>query len=106
MRIALAALYLFALNAGQVKAEMTVKRYRVGMRSKDANVVATAKMYVKGLGDGMSWVNAAADKYTKAPIFCPPPNLGLGLENYVDIIDRQIKELSTRSTQAQIDETP
>jgi hypothetical protein len=97
----LAALCFLAVVT-QAKAEITVKDYRARMMSDDAARVM--KTYIKGLGDGIGWANAQANS-RKAPLFCQPRKLALDVENFVDIINRQIAAASTRLTEAKLDET-
>jgi hypothetical protein len=94
MRIILTAICLFALIAAQANANMTVKDYKVRMASKDTAKVAVTKVYVQGLAEGIFWVNAFIEKKGKEPLYCQPEKLVLDKENYVEILDEQIKTLS------------
>jgi hypothetical protein len=80
-----------------------VKQYKAEMMS-DATATLT-KIYVQGLGDGITWANAAAQAEKKSAFFCQPDKLILGPQNYIDIIDQQIKERSTRMTAAKLDDS-
>ena len=54
--------------------------------------VIMTKAYVLGLGEGIRATNVLINPR----LFCPPPKLPLGVENFVDVLDRAIKDLSVR----------
>jgi hypothetical protein len=83
----------------QAKAEINVKEYKTRMALDDASRAMT-KAYIRGLGEGMAWANI-----DQARLYCPPGQLALVLENFIDIIDRQIEMRSTRWPQAELDKT-
>jgi hypothetical protein len=89
MRTLLATLCFLTMADVQAKAEVTVKEYKARMASSDAALVFATKYYVRGLGEGMVWANTSA-RLRQAPLFCSPHNLELTVENFIDIIDRQI----------------
>ena len=84
MRTLLARLVIFTLGAIDANAEVTVKEYREAMALPNSDVM---RVYIKGLGEGMGWANAHAGN-GKSPLYCPPPKLGIGVETFIDIIDR------------------
>jgi len=98
MRTLFAALCLLIVSRSAANAEMTVSEYRQRITSTDATLVDVTKVYIKGLGEGIGWGNAEKEFY------CQPAKLALGMENFLDIIDRQIKELSTSVSAAKLDE--
>jgi hypothetical protein len=76
---------LLALSCASVSyAEPTVQDW---IKEKD-NLI----LYVAGLGQGISWANAYLRNTQQKPIYCVPKNLNLVVENYVTIIDTQIRE--------------
>jgi len=87
-----------AVSVVQAKAEINVKDYKTSMASDNASRAMT-KAYIRGLGEGMAWANI-----NQARLYCPPGQLALVLENYIDIIDRQV-EMRSRWSQAELDET-
>jgi len=89
------------LGANQANAEVTVKEYRTAMaRGREVDAM---KVYVKGLGEGVGWANIRA-KSLSAPLYCAPPNFAVGLENFLDILDREIElEMKRKMPQAQLD---
>lgn len=103
MRTLLATLCFLTMSAVQAKAEITVKEYKARMASSDAAlVVATKYYYIKGLGEGMAWANSSAS-IRQTPLFCPPHNLALTVENFIDIIDRQIRMAQTKGEGAYVE---
>ena len=92
-----------AVSAMNVDAAMSVKDYKKSSAG-DEIAVLVMKSYVQGLGDGIAWANIAAT-HDKKPMYCAPPRLTLGLENFLDIINRQIDIQAKRLTQAQLDDS-
>ena len=102
MRILLILGFL-AVSAVNVSADMTVKDYKKSS-SGDAVAILVMKSYVQGLGDGIGWANIAAT-HDKKPMYCAPQRLSLGLENFLDIINRQIDIQAKQLTQAELDDS-
>lgn len=75
---------------------MTVKGYEA---AKDE--VATM-VYIRGLGEGITWANTAATK----KLFCTPAKLALGVDNFVDTLNRQIDNLKHSWPQSKLEEMP
>jgi hypothetical protein len=96
-------LSVVALAVVDLKAEVTVKEYRTRMASRDSAVIAATRLYIKGVGEGIGWANNEPTTGRK-PFYCPPEKLAVNLENYMDILNRQIKTLSMRLTQSQLEE--
>lgn len=90
--------------AVRVNADMTVKDYRARMAVKESTTATVAKVYIQGIGDGFTWANAILQKNGKTPLYCQPVKLGLGKDNYVAMIDEQIKALSAGVPEAQLNE--
>jgi hypothetical protein len=103
MRILLATLLLLTMSVFQARAETSVKKYKAEIAANGADVSLT-KIYILGLGDGFLWANAKMLVDKKSPLYCQPDKLVLGMENYVEILNRQIKAEATKNTQAQLDE--
>jgi hypothetical protein len=102
MRILLAVLCFLTLIRMPLFAEITVKVYHERMRSSNESEVAGMKIYVKGLGEGLGWANTELGD--KNLLYCPPPKLGLGTENFLDMIDKKIESLSSIVPSAKLDE--
>jgi len=92
MRILLAVCFL-SLGAPQAIAQLTVKEYQARMSPDDLNRVTMTKWYVKGLAEGMTWANINLTLRNSPPLFCLPDKLALGVDNFLDIIDRRVKQL-------------
>jgi len=69
---------------------MTVKMY-LESREKPEDQ-APLEVYMMGMKDGMQWMN------TDPAIYCPPGKLVLNIENYMNILDRYIKNEEERFT--------
>ena len=71
------------------------------MATPDSQGVQFARAYISALGDGFLAVNAVA----KERLYCQPSKLALGTDNYIDILNRKIDDLSKRVTnKAQLDD--
>jgi hypothetical protein len=87
---AIVATFLFMMFTGPLHAQFTVKDYRE--LSTDDTGKLLIKTYVRGLGEGMMMANLEAGK-KNAPLYCAPRNLVVNPDNYLNILERQIKEL-------------
>jgi hypothetical protein len=53
--------------------------------------------YIGGVGSGFSWANAwLKETRNQPPLYCVPAKLALSRENYLDILDRQVREHGDR----------
>jgi hypothetical protein len=105
MRTLLTTLCVLFLGTVGVRAELTVKQYKIQMSSTEDTVpMAMAKMYVLGSGEGIRVTNVLLQVKGKR-LFCAPKNLALGVENFVDILNRSITGAAMRTPQAELDET-
>jgi hypothetical protein len=91
------------ISAIEVKAEISVKTYRERMASDNKALVELTKRYIRGLGEGMEWANGEATN-RKTPLFCAP-DMALGTENFIDILNQEIKRMSPLETAAELEET-
>jgi hypothetical protein len=73
---------------------VTVKEYREEMASSAVRR-GLMNTYVRGLAEGIQWANADATN-EKKNLYCEP-DIVLGVETYIDILDRTIKERSDHS---------
>src|ERR1700726_1792725 len=102
MRIILVSLLLLSGNTARLSGEVTVKQYKIDIANpKEAPLL---RLYVQGLGEGMLAANVFATR-DKTPLYCPPGKLALGVQNYLDIINDQIKSRAEQD-QAQLPEFP
>ena len=81
---------------------MSVADYRRGISSHDETIVAGTKLYLKGVGLGMVIVNAAASRDNKQ-MFCQPAKLTLETQNFLNILNEMITDLSTKTSVAKVD---
>jgi hypothetical protein len=86
--------------------EVTVKFFREVMGSKDTVAIDLMKAHIAGLGTGIEWalVQVIAEKGPK--LYCAPERIGLDLNNYLQIIDVEIKDKQTLMPQAKLDGSP
>lgn len=52
---------------------------------------STIKTYVLGLGEAFLYATIDLEFNKKAPLFCPPRQLALTTENYLQILDNELK---------------
>jgi hypothetical protein len=66
--------------------------------------VADLKLYISGMGEGILWANAEATR-KKNPLYCDPDKLELVADNYIGMIDVQIRKISQPggATKAELD---
>ena len=86
-------------------AETTVKEYRLE-REPSHKWNAFNQVYIQGLGDGFIVANIASRTDGKGPLFCPPRNLSLNLENYKSILDDEIEQQSKVQTADVLEQAP
>lgn len=51
----------------------------------------TIKTYVLGLGEAFLYATIDLEFNKKAPLFCPPRQLALTTENYIQILDNELR---------------
>jgi hypothetical protein len=86
-------------------ADMTVRQYQKDVRSSDRDRADAVKLYVMGIGNGIAWANTAAEK-NNAPLYCQPPHFSMNGNNYVDILDKMIKNFEAKTTAKELNELP
>ena len=52
------------------------------------------KTYINGVGEGMSWANSMLTIKKQPPLYCSPPTETMDENDYINIIDREIKRTS------------
>lgn len=76
---------------------MTVGDFEAMQQSPDDSAVAS--VYIAGLGEGASWMEAAmVENGMEKRIYCVPAALGLNGHNYLAIYQDQVKRLRERGT--------
>lgn len=86
-------------------ADMTVKEYQKEVHSPDRNRAEAVKLHVIGIGQGIAWANAAAEK-NSTPLFCQPPKFSLDGNSYIEILDKMIKAFESKTTAKELNEFP
>ena len=67
---------------------LPLKAYKV---ARKADSIETIENYIDGVGNGLLWANSALQAENKEPLFCSP-DLALNEDNYLALLDRQIKD--------------
>jgi hypothetical protein len=49
------------------------------------------KIYISGVGEGFLMMNSYLRSYEKPPIYCQPGKLVMNADNYINIIESEIK---------------
>jgi len=70
--------------------EITVAMYEEVSKAHDPKLDKIIMMNLTGLGQGIEWYNTMAKD---SKLYCTPSQLTLGVSNYEDILNRQIKGL-------------
>jgi hypothetical protein len=88
----------FLLASTIVHAEIEVKDYKEAKKT-GGTAWTFMETYVLGVGRGLTWANVSIkDKSNR--LFCPPGKLGLGMDNYVNILDSFIDKHKISNTDA------
>ncbi len=103
MRI-ISALVLFACLR-LMAADMTVKQYQKDVSSSDQQRSDAAKLLVMGIGNGVAWANAAAEK-KGSPLYCQPAHFAMNGNNYVEILEKMIKNFESKTTTKELNAFP
>lgn len=101
MRVAM--LLLLAVSA--VKAEVLVSQYRQQMKPDNKVLVLVTRQYVKGLGEGIEWVNTLLKGTSSRPLYCLP-EIALTDENFLQILDSAIAKMSKTYSSKAVEESP
>ncbi len=67
---------------------LPLKQYQAA-RKEDS--LESMENYINGVGNGFLWANSALQAANKEPLFCNP-ELTLNEDNYLALLDRQIKD--------------
>jgi hypothetical protein len=97
-------LVLFAVP---LRSEMTVKDYQKFTSSNDVVLTGTTKAYVHGLGEGVEWAETSAELLNPdgVRLFCLPSKLSLNEDNFVDLLDQQIKREAAETTRDKLEKS-
>jgi hypothetical protein len=67
---------------------LPLKAYKAAQKADDLDAIDT---YIDGVGNAYFWANWVLRADNKEPLFCTP-DLALNHDNYLALLDRQIKE--------------
>ncbi len=66
--------------------DITLKEYK---QLKKENMMM---IYIRGMGEGSGWANAALKHKGQSPLYCAPPNLTMTADGYVTILDGYLEK--------------
>lgn len=95
LRNSVAPIFLMVLLftfAAETSAELPVEKFE-SLKSDES-----IKLWVHGVGVGFSWANVALIHSKNKPLYCPPAQLYLGADNYLNILVRQLDAMKKAST--------
>jgi Rap1a immunity proteins len=91
MRVVLMA-WLIAISATAACAEATFENTAGFLKLYEQPDNLIARMYIRGIGDGISMYNAMVQAEGGAGVYCPPAKAGLADGQYVAIIKALLKK--------------
>ena len=97
------AITVLSVASYSALAERTVAEYEKAMSSKGSTAAIVMRIYLNGLGEGMAWHGASAEMQGREPMYCIPETLALNRDNYVQILERRIKDQREKSPDYNID---
>ena len=101
MKSVLTALVAY-LVCCQVQAGVTtLEKYQEVQKAGGSNWT-DLRLYVTGLGDGIMIANAKSHAENGKYLFCVPPKLPLGIENYTGMIDGMARDYPGKLEQVEI----
>jgi hypothetical protein len=86
-------LLAFVLFAETSYALMEVNLYQRLIVSKNENEMKLIRNYLGGVKDALTSANALLEVDKKQPLFCPPRNLALTTDNFIQLINDGLSEL-------------
>ena len=78
---------LVVIMSSTVVAEMSVEKYELS-KKEEATILDS---YIAGLGMAYKLANITNENMGNSKFYCPPSNLAFNAENYMTIIDDEIK---------------
>lgn len=84
----LMAALVAALMCTSAGAVITISHYKQTKNDEQMQI------YVQGIGHGYLFANAM-NEYSRNPkLYCPPPQLGLNVDNYLEMLETEIRRKS------------
>jgi len=77
---------------------MNIEAYNKMKNSDKTENKIVLKAYIRGLGTGYRWSSSINKAKGGKPFFCLPAKLSLNAENYISIIDGQLKKYESNET--------
>ena len=69
---------------------ITIDEYN--KRKTEKEISSYDQVYVTGIGIGFFWANVELGTNKKPLLYCQPPELKLGMQNYLEILDDEAKK--------------
>lgn len=90
------------IAASTAHAQITYKSYKAAKATGGAqwNLM---KAYFQGAGYAYGYSNVTLEAQKKPPFYCPPLDLALGPENFIDILEQQIGRMKPLKDDSEID---
>ena len=98
----MAVIGLTVACAACANANMKVKEYKASMASPESAMAA--KVFIQGLGEGIGLANVAIARTGQKALYCQPTTTALDRDQFVALLDKQIKALTPGGPEAQLDD--
>jgi hypothetical protein len=83
---------LLLIVSVSASADISVRDYEE-TKAKGGELWETMKIYIGGFGNGFTYANVGIAAKHQKPLICPPEQLGIYKENYVNMLDEAIRAL-------------
>ena len=96
LKVGLLGIVIVFFSVSIAQAMFTVKEYKA-MKGQDKEAFM---LYILGVGGGLAWANAFLKTNGASPIYsiyCQPPRLVLGADNYFRILDDEIERVRKKN---------
>ena len=85
--------FLICFIAFTVNSAIAMELQQFRQAQEDSPQKLVYDSWIEGVGVGIDWANAEMILRKMKPLYCPSKNLTLGLENYLDILERQLQKI-------------
>jgi hypothetical protein len=86
-----AAFGAFCISAGSACADLSTNEFLKQQYNSSSTDRALSTIYLKGMEEGMEWMNAWLEPAQKHKLYCPPEKIVLTGEQLADMVRRHIK---------------
>jgi hypothetical protein len=97
-------LLAFVLFAETSYALMSVNLYQELVVSKNENEKKLIRNYLGGVKDALNSANGLLEVNKKQPLYCPPRNLALTTDNFIQLINDGLSELDKTKSKESLKE--